>query len=77
MCDRDQEIFDHAESCEGHLHHIEGSIDALYELLDAPLATCADKGIKVYAILAAVAHFRAEATVETRRVVQLVSGVSA
>ena len=75
MCDRDQEIFNHAEDISLHLSHLQGSAAALYTLLEADLAARPDKGLQVYAVLAAVEHFGAAAAAEATRVARLVSGV--
>ena len=76
MRDLSQEIFDDAETIALQLHHLQGSVDALYSLLDAPMAATNDKGIRVYAILAAVDHFRASAEAASERIARVAGQVT-
>lgn len=77
MCDRDQEIFDNAEAASLHLHHLHGCLQSVWNLLDEPLAQAPDKGVRAYAILAAVEQFATLAEEKTARMAQLVSGAGA
>lgn len=77
MCDRDQEIFDHAEECALHIHHLQGCLQALYPHVEAGLALAPDKGVQAYALLAAVEHFRLAADKAAERVARLAAGVRA
>lgn len=74
MRDITQEVFDGAEDMALSLHHIAGCEDALVALLDGPLAALPDRGRSVYAQLAAIAAFRAQAEALAGHLARLAAG---
>ena len=74
MRDISQEVFDGAEDLSLQLHHIAGCEDALAALLDDALAGQPDKGRCIYAQLAAIAAFRAQAAITVNSLTRLSAG---
>lgn len=74
MRDITQEVFDGAEDMALSLHHIAGCEDALIALLDQTLAHAPDRGRSVYAQLAAIAAFRAQAAATADHLARLAAG---
>lgn len=60
---REQLAWDLLEEAALHLHFIEGIERALYRALDEALSQVPDRGQEVYALLEAIARFRADAQV--------------
>jgi hypothetical protein len=74
MSDIMQEVFDNAEELSLALHYIAGCEDALVAILDEPMARAPDKGRAVYALLASIACFRAQAAALSDRMARSVAG---
>lgn len=76
MTSPSQEIFDHAETIGDAIDNIAGCEDALFALLEAPLADQPDKGRSVYALLVSLRAFAREAAQAADRVARLAGQVT-
>lgn len=56
-----QIIVDHCEAITDQLHHIDGLMTTMICVIDEPLAASPQVAIQVYAVMAAIERFRADA----------------
>ena len=74
MRDREQIVFDAAEDVAAALSNLAGCEDALIAVLDGRLANEAETGAPVYAVIAAMTHFREVAAARVTVITRSVSG---